>query len=377
LTLNNVSVLSNTATNEGGGVYAFGMAQLSNSLFQSNHCTNAGCHGGGLSVYSTLMLTGTRFLNNTAAGLGGGAYVASGLLSGSNRLVNGLFAGNTASEAAALFLIDPASGSGVAVVINTTITSPTLSSGSAIGIGTGTVDITNTIIASYTFGISNTDGTVAEDYNLFFGTIATGTQSIKYGGHSIRADPDFVNPDANNYHLASASAAIDRGVDTGIYDDLDGNPRPQGAGYDIGAYEFGSFVDLSIVKSVTPAAAASGQAITYTLAFSNAGNRTAADVVITDTGSTSWVSNMTYTASIPVTPTEDASISWQAGNFAPAATGIITLTGIFSPTTGGEAKYINVARIGSSDTEIITTNNSSSSEVILRQITVYLPIIMH
>ena len=50
--------------------------------------------------------------------------------------------------------------------------------------------------------------------------------------------PKFVDPLHGDYHLRFGSAAINRGVDAGVTTDLDGNPRPYGAGFDIGAYEF-------------------------------------------------------------------------------------------------------------------------------------------
>lgn len=54
------------------------------------------------------------------------------------------------------------------------------------------------------------------------------------------ADPLFVNPGANDFHLQSGSPAINAGVTLGAPYNIDyaGTARPQGAGYDIGAYEF-------------------------------------------------------------------------------------------------------------------------------------------
>jgi hypothetical protein len=46
-----------------------------------------------------------------------------------------------------------------------------------------------------------------------------------------------VNVQEWNLRLAQGSAAVDAGVDSGIHEDLDGNRRPLGRGYDIGAYE--------------------------------------------------------------------------------------------------------------------------------------------
>jgi len=48
----------------------------------------------------------------------------------------------------------------------------------------------------------------------------------------------FVDPNADNYHLASGSPAVDTGTPlVSVPHDLDGQSRPQGGAYDIGAYE--------------------------------------------------------------------------------------------------------------------------------------------
>lgn len=57
----------------------------------------------------------------------------------------------------------------------------------------------------------------------------------------LYADPIFVGGDPTDpsfYELQPDSPAIDAGADVGVVEDFDGNPRPQGAGYDIGAYEY-------------------------------------------------------------------------------------------------------------------------------------------
>jgi hypothetical protein len=50
------------------------------------------------------------------------------------------------------------------------------------------------------------------------------------------ADPQFVNASAHDYHLAPGSPARDA-VDTGPATDFEGDPRPQGPKYDLGADE--------------------------------------------------------------------------------------------------------------------------------------------
>ena len=48
----------------------------------------------------------------------------------------------------------------------------------------------------------------------------------------------FVNAAGGNFHLMVGSDPIDAGEDVGITVDIEGTARPQGGGFDIGAYEF-------------------------------------------------------------------------------------------------------------------------------------------
>jgi hypothetical protein len=95
--------------------------------------------------------------------------------------------------------------------------------------------------------------------NLLGGAIwardgATGVESDNLGGASTDM---FVDAAAGDLHLRStAYAAIDRGIESGsVTDDIDGQLRPVGLGYDIGAAEFGAGVPGRIgtaaVKYVT------------------------------------------------------------------------------------------------------------------------------
>jgi hypothetical protein len=79
------------------------------------------------------------------------------------------------------------------------------------------------------------------DYNLIDGYRGYATET--YGTDYVTGDPLFVSisgvlPD---FHLQQNSPAIDKGSSSDApADDYDGNVRPYGAGYDIGAYEYGS-----------------------------------------------------------------------------------------------------------------------------------------
>jgi len=221
--------VSNTARGRGGGMFALAAVTVTNSLFQGNQSTLN--EGGGLAATGSIVLSGTHFVRNRATRGGGLLHT---LFDG--RIVNGLFAGNVASSTlgAAMLLESPGSVN----VIHATIADPVVAGGSAIEVLTGTVSITNTVIASHTVGISNTNGMVTQDYNLFFGN-GSNIQGVVAGGtNSVTGDPRFVDPSSDDYHLGPGSAAIDAGTDAGVTTDFDGEERPQFAGFDIGFDEF-------------------------------------------------------------------------------------------------------------------------------------------
>ncbi|MDH3770391.1 MAG: hypothetical protein OET79_05335 [Nitrospirota bacterium] len=60
-------------------------------------------------------------------------------------------------------------------------------------------------------------------------------------GNNLLNNPFFVNQSNGDFHLQAGSPAIDIGITiSGITTDHDGNSRPQGSTFDIGAYEFPS-----------------------------------------------------------------------------------------------------------------------------------------
>ena len=96
--------------------------------------------------------------------------------------------------------------------------------------------VRNNIISgnnNYQIYLEGTGGSyLTVDHNLVNG------DSDMTGSSAIAGDPKFVNASAGNFHLQSTSPAIDKGSSTGAPAvDFDGKTRPQGAGWDIGAYE--------------------------------------------------------------------------------------------------------------------------------------------
>jgi hypothetical protein len=87
--------------------------------------------------------------------------------------------------------------------------------------------------------------TAGESYLSGDGSAVTGSNNLFFGGGTIpggltgtvSSDPMLAAPSMGDFHLQAGSAAIDHGVATPAVIDHEGNPRPQGSAFDVGAYE--------------------------------------------------------------------------------------------------------------------------------------------
>jgi hypothetical protein len=193
---------------------------------------------GGLSVYdSTITLDGNTISSNTADRVGGIR-----LESANATLVNNIIANNQAGTLGGGLYVN--SGSSARLMHNTIVNngSAMLATGSSSddsGIHvTGldnTIALTNNILLGHQVGITVAAGSTATLQGTLWGNARDwgGAGTIITGTHNAWGDPDF----SRGYHIGPSSAARDAGVEAGVSDDMDGDQRPQGLGFDLGADE--------------------------------------------------------------------------------------------------------------------------------------------
>lgn len=224
----------------------------------------------------------------------------------------------------------------------------------------GSVNIQNSLVASYTTGLEVVSpATASEDWTIWSwnGTDYTGSGTITHGSWSLLdKELAFINTTAgggaptattDNYHLNWPSWAIDRAGDYSISEDLDWADRPHflNAGNtemdwpDRGAYESDWYINVAISKTAQPAyptVVQAGDPITYTLVFSHAGTGgVATGVVITDIIPINLTNEQVFTTSdVPLATTPGSGYIWTTPEMALGQGGIITITGL-APNVGG------------------------------------------
>ncbi len=292
-----------------------------------------------------------------------------------------------------------------------------VSSGGFAGLGGGignnsdnldaTIWMTNTTVASNTAAVSGTAiaGLRSGASNLevnFTNTIVGGTcadpLSVDYlnsQGHNLASDStcltenvttkDNVDPNlllgtlTNNggntatHALLAGSPAIDAGTCTGApATDQNDQARPNAVSSfcDVGAYESNELgvVDLEIDKTVNAALFVPGQAITYTLTFTNNSSAALSGVVITDSVPVT-ITNVTSTSTgATITPTTGYTYAWTVADLAWGDGGVITLSGVIDPNLAVGGDLTNEAEIDSPNTDTDSGNNRNSATVTIPDI---------
>jgi hypothetical protein len=298
-------ISSNTTNTNAGGIYAHAklLIEIENSVITNN---NAPELGGGLITGgdATLILTGNRISGNYAGDGGGGIWGYGHKAT----LTNNIITNNTANQRHGGFHFDCFELS----LINNTIVHNTCNQNDRPG-GCNIVIIEDLSVSyptvAYIFNniIFGNSGTVGADLTIYndwsgdldapvylfnnnFDQSTTGTYigdpSFVISGDNLNnEDPLFIDPANDDYHLGDGSPCIGAGTSsidadgTLIYapdDDIDGDSRPQGTDYDIGADEYVGTVipemlDLDIARFKTTKRVSVAGTVEISLAVANNG----------------------------------------------------------------------------------------------------------
>src|SRR5438132_1536887 len=132
LNISGSTFISNTAGSAGGAVVALGgNAFITNSLFASNHVTVTDGSGGAIDARGALTVRRSSFLRNSAGSWGGGAIYHDPPFTNTLRVENSLFAENTATNSSVGSAIAAANASTTQLFFNTFANGATQNSGSA------------------------------------------------------------------------------------------------------------------------------------------------------------------------------------------------------------------------------------------------------
>ncbi len=222
------------SSERGGGMYICeeSVPTVSYCTFNLNVAANSG--GGICNIFSSPTLVGCEILDNTVNmenGNGGGITNSGASLTMSNCLL----AGNSAQEYGGGIYNEISTA---LIITNCTITEnmTTMERGGGIYNLQSEPEITNCILwnnSSSGGQMSNIEGNPLS--RVIFSCIGGGYE----GTGNIDSDPLFADVSVGDFRLQAASLCIDTGTDVNAPDDdIRGIPRPQGSGYDMGAYEY-------------------------------------------------------------------------------------------------------------------------------------------
>lgn len=229
--------------------------------------SNIAADGAGIYMTNSSAVISNNFIiNNQSPGFAGAGIFISG---GSPLIINNVIARNTARNTAGVYLYGT-----TAQLINNTITHNT-STNSATGAAVYASDNTNVLLANnivaFQAGGANIErknvgsASITLRNNCVFGA-SQNYKGITQGTTDIVTNPDFLNANANDFHLFGLSPCIDRGNDADIASqpvDMDGQNRINLVSVDIGADELYAYNTQVISLTVTPSAQRIGQMVSF------------------------------------------------------------------------------------------------------------------
>jgi len=227
--IENCTITGNSATTgdietqrQGGGIRCYASSPVITNCTISG---NESYKGGGINCrwYSSPTITNCTITDNIASstsskGYGGGIWCA---YYSSPSITHCTIAENNADTKGGGILCGVDSSP---TVTNCILWGDSASQGPEIYIGNE--DYPSTLTVSY----SDVQGGQSAAY------VESGC-TLSWGSGNIDSDPLFIDASNGDYHLSVTSPCIDAGTNAGIDTDIDGQYRPMGAGYDMGADE--------------------------------------------------------------------------------------------------------------------------------------------
>ena len=186
-------------------------------------------------------------------------------------------------------------------------------------------------------------GGITIDYNLYYNSAGFWNPSSAFGTNYVQGNPLLTNP-TSDFSLQSGSPAVDAGLSNGApAADYIGTSRPQGAGYDIGAYEY------QTTAGSTPTVATSAASGITTNAATLNGSLTALGSSSPVSVSFDWGTDTSYTGgNIAATPSSITAVP---------TTFFASLSGLTAGTTYHyRAKAVGTTTVYGSDQQFTTSN---------------------
>ncbi|MBM81981.1 MAG: hypothetical protein CMJ78_15530, partial [Planctomycetaceae bacterium] len=285
-TLTGVTISSNSATLQGGGIFNLGTMTITGGVIGGSTVASgndADVHGGGIYNESMLTITDTTIGNNEVGSRGGGLYNATPMSgSATVTIIRSTLSDNIAHASGGAIYNEQsvditnstlsgnmADGSGGAIdndgtltIDNTTITDNSSDgrAGGVLNTSVGSVTVKNTIIAANTSVVSDSDvlGTFTSSGNNLIGDAGNAIGFVnEINGDLVGSGASPLTPVLGalsdnggltfTHALLAGSPAIDAGDNTGSPDTTDqrGATRPTDDTSDIGAFE-GEALELTI-----------------------------------------------------------------------------------------------------------------------------------
>lgn len=236
--ISRVNFVRNQAGSFGGGLVSYRSEALVNgSIFSTN---NAGITGGAMFVNGTVNLNGNLFASNEGASGGGVALVLPNDISQTQLISNNIWDGNQGNRADDLYLYGDEESAQSTVITQNTFSGRRPGGGTAIKIDRplSTVHASNNVFYGYNNGLEIVRAIAKSDHNLYFEIVENEEVGVDQSAGNITADPMFTDYENHVYLPSEGSPAVDAGIEVPqVTTDFEGQIRPQGLGYDIGAFE--------------------------------------------------------------------------------------------------------------------------------------------